>query len=58
MPHSVNKEAVVGDAAGSPRMQKTILSDEEAKVLAFYVLTKELTYSYFYCVLATLAKIG
>lgn len=58
MPNSVNKEAVVGDAAGSLHMHKTILSDEEAKVLAFYILTKELTFSYFYCVLATLSKIG
>lgn len=58
MPNSIKKEAVVRDAAGSLRMHKTILSDEEAKVLAFYILTKEVTYRYFYCVLATLSKIG
>lgn len=39
-------------------MHKTILSDQEAKVLAFYVLTKKITYRYFYCFLATLLEIG
>lgn len=28
--------------------------DQETKVLGFYILTKQLTYRYFHCVLATL----
>lgn len=47
--NSVNKDGCIWDATGSLRMHKTILSDGEAKAL-----TKELTYSYFYGILATL----
>lgn len=57
-PNLVHKDGVVSEAAGGLSVHKTILSDQEAKVLAFYILTKKITYRYFYCFLATLLEIG